>query len=113
MTVRDELQTGDSTCVISWAMLTPAKIIAIDGHQAQLESKGQKLHISVAGIPGVKMQTWRTDPPHSYDAVNPGTTLIGFEITVPARTKIEYNVILVPGEGIAIKRSDLKGLDQW
>jgi hypothetical protein len=113
VTVRDELQTGDSTCVIRWAMLTPAKIIAIDGHQAQLESKGQKLHISVAGIPGVKMQTWRTDPPHSYDAVNPGTTLIGFEITVPARTTIGYNVILVPGEGIAIKRSDLKGLDQW
>lgn len=113
VTIRDELQTGDSSCVIRWAMLTPAKVVAIDGHQAQLENNGQKLFISVAGIPGVNMQTWKTDPRHSYDAVNPGTTLIGFEITVPAHTKTAYNVILVPGEGIAIKRSDLKGLDQW
>ena len=113
VTIRDELESGDSTCVIRWAMLTPAKIVAIDGHQAQLESKGQKLFISVAGLPGVKLQTWRTDPPHSYDAVNPGTTLIGFEMSLPAHTKTAYNVILVPGEGIALKRSDLKGLDQW
>ncbi|QEC41511.1 heparinase II/III domain-containing protein [Pseudobacter ginsenosidimutans] len=113
VTVRDELESGDSTCIIRWTMLTPAKIVAIDGHQAQLESKGQKLFISVAGLPGVKLQTWRTDPPHSYDAVNPGTTLIGFEMSLPARTKISFNVILVPGEGIAIKRSDLKELDQW
>jgi hypothetical protein len=113
VTIRDEWETGDSASVIRWAMLTPATVVAIDGQQAQLESKGQKLFLSVAGIPGVKLQTWRTDPPHSYDAVNPGTTLIGFEITVPAHTKTEYNVILVPGEGISIRRSDLKALDQW
>ena len=113
VTVRDELESGDSVCVIRWTMLTPAKVVTIDGHQAQLESKGQKLFISVAGLPDVKLQTWRTDPRHSYDAMNPGTTLIGFEITVPAHTKTAYNVILVPGEGIAIKRSDLKELDQW
>lgn len=113
VTIRDELQTGDSSCVIRWAMLTPATVTAIDGNQAQLTSKGQKLFIHVAGIPGVQLQTWRTDPPHSYDALNTGTTLIGFEIHVPAHTKADYNVILVPGEGTAIQRSDLKGLDQW
>lgn len=113
VTVRDELETGDSACVIRWAMLTPATVAVVDGSQAQLTSKRQKLILSVVGIPGVHLTTWRTDPPQSYDAVNIGTTLIGFEVTVPARTKLSYNVVLVPGEGIAIRRSDLKGLDQW
>lgn len=113
VTVRDELETGDSTCVIRWAMLTPATVAAINGSQAHLTSKGQQLFLHVAGIPNVQLQTWRTDPPHSYDALNPGTTLVGFEVTVPAHTKLAYNVILVPGEGISLKRSDLKGLEAW
>jgi hypothetical protein len=111
--VRDELQAGDSICVIRWAMLTPATVSLVDGNQAQLTSKGQKMILSVIGLPDVKLTTWRTDPPRSYDAVNPGTTLIGFEVTVPANTKLAYNVMLVPGEGITIRRSDLKSLDQW
>ncbi|MGN6420870.1 MAG: heparinase II/III domain-containing protein [Pseudobacter sp.] len=112
-TVRDELETGDSTCVIRWTMLTPATVVAIDGNQAQLTNKGQKLLLRVEGIPGAKIQTWSTEPRHSYDAANPGTTLIGFEITVPANTRIAYNVILVPGENISPKTADLKELDKW
>lgn len=113
VTVRDELVTGDSVCVIRWAMLTPATVAATNGNQAQLTSKGQKLFVNVTGIPGVKLQTWNTDPRHNYDAANPGTTLIGFQITVPANTKIEYNVILIPGDNIPIQTSDLKELDKW
>lgn len=113
VTIRDELQSGDSTCLIRWAMLTPAKVIDIRDNEARLESKGQELTISVSGIPGVKLQTWSTDPPHSYDAVNPGTILVGFEITIPAHTRTAYNVTLIPGGGTVIKSSDLKSLDQW
>lgn len=113
VTVRDELETGDSTCVVRWAMLTPATVVSIDANQAQLSCKGQKIFLRVNGIPGVKLQTWNTDPRNSYDAANPGTSLIGFELKLPAHTKTRYNVVLVPNENISIDNSILKALDKW
>ncbi|WP_256009610.1 heparinase II/III domain-containing protein [Desertivirga xinjiangensis] len=112
--VRDEIETGDKECVIRWAMLTPAKIESSEGNQLELSNQNKKLVLYVDGIPGVKMQTWNTDPPNSYDAVNLGTRLVGFEVKVPANTKLQYNVVLLPGnESIAVKKSDLKPLANW
>lgn len=114
VSVRDEIETGDSTCTIRWAMLTPAMLQSTKGNEARLVNKGRVLSLYVSGIPDVPIQTWRTDPPHSYDALNPGTSLVGFEIQVPAHTKIAFNVLLVPGESDStIKKSDLKPLDEW
>jgi hypothetical protein len=112
--VRDEIETGDSACVIRWAMLTPATVSAINGNQAGLTSKGQKLTLFVNGLPDVVFRTYPTDPPHSYDALNLGTTIIGFEITVPAHTAKTIEVIMVPGEeNIAVQKSSLKPLEEW
>ncbi len=114
VSVRDEIETGDTACTIRWAMFTPATVSSINGNQLQLTNKGRKLTFSVVGIEDVQLRTWPTDPPNSWDALNLGTTLVGFEITVPAHTKRSFNVLLVPGEGqIAIKRSSLKPLGQW
>jgi hypothetical protein len=112
--VRDEVETGDSVCVIRWAMLTPAAVASINGNQARLTNKGQKLTLFVNGLPDVVLKTYRTDPPHSYDALNPGTTMIGFEITVPAHTQKMFEVIMVPGEeNVAVQKADLKPLAEW
>jgi hypothetical protein len=112
--VRDELETGDSVCVIRWAMLTPATVAAINGNQARLTTRGQKLTLFVNGLPDVVLKIYRTDPPQSYDAPNPGTTMIGFEITVPAHTTKMFDVIMVPGEeNVAVQRSSLKPLAEW
>ncbi|MBO9634608.1 MAG: heparinase II/III family protein [Chitinophagaceae bacterium] len=113
VTIRDELQAGDSTCLIRWAMLTPATVVKIEGDRALLESKGQQLTITVRGVAGVQLKTWSTAPPHSYDAANPGTTLIGFEITIPAHAKAACNVLLIPGENNSIKEKSIKSLDKW
>jgi len=65
-------------------------------------------------ISAVQLRTWPTDPPNSWDALNLGTTLVGFEITVPAHTKKTFNVLLVPGEGqIPIKNTALRPLSEW
>lgn len=112
--VRDELETGDSTCIIRWAMLTPATVSETKGNQARLTNKGQQLMLYVNGLPDVTLKTYTTDPPHSYDAPNPGTTMIGFEIKVPARTKQQFDVILVPGAGnTTVPANPLKSLDAW
>lgn len=112
--IRDELKTGDSSCVIRWAMLTPAEVTSINGNQARLTSKGQHLTLYVNGLPGVTLKTYATDPPHSYDALNLGTRMIGFEITVPPGTEKMFDVILLPGDkNIAVERDSLKPLSGW
>lgn len=115
VTIRDEVETGDSTCTIRWSMLTPAKVVSSSKNQLHLESNGKKLTLYVAGLPEeVAFKTWPTDPPNSYDALNLGTVIVGFEVTVPAHTKKEFNVLLVPGEKqVAVKKSSLKALKEW
>ncbi len=115
VTIRDEIETGDTASVIRWAMLTPARVISINGNQAQLENKGKKLTLYVAGLPATAViRTWPTDPPNSYDALNLGTVLVGFELTVPAHTKQSFNVLLVPGEkAVSVKKSSLIPLQEW
>ncbi|MFP5041235.1 heparinase II/III family protein [Parasediminibacterium sp. JCM 36343] len=114
VSVRDELETGDSACTIRWAMVTSATVGQAKGNQIQLENKGKKLTLFVDGLKEVRLRTWPTDPQHSYDALNPGTTIVGFEITLPAHTKQVFNVLLVPGEAMpTINKAALKGLSQW
>ncbi len=112
--VRDEIETGDTACTIRWVMLTPATVGAVNGNQLLLTSKGKKLTLLVEGLADVRLRTWPTDPPNSWDALNLGTTLVGFEITVPAFTKRSFNVLLVPGDGqITIEKKTLKPLSEW
>lgn len=112
--VRDEIETGDSECTIRWAMLTPAKVKSIEGAQIHLVNKGKHLKMYIAGIEGAVFKTWSTDPPNNYDAPNPGTTLVGFELKVPAHTKKSFNVILAPGnEKMEVKNINLTALNEW
>jgi hypothetical protein len=112
--VRDELETGDSVCTIRWAMCTPATVVSVNGNQARLTNKGRKLTLFVNGLPDVVVRTYPTYPPQPYDAPNPGTTMIGFEVTVPAHTRKMFDVIMVPGEeNIAVQRSSLTSLEAW
>jgi hypothetical protein len=59
------------------------------------------------------MKTWSTDPPNSYDAPNPGTILTGFEVTVPANTKIAFNVSLIPEKALGRTKKKMAALKDW
>ncbi|WP_202616945.1 hypothetical protein [Arcticibacter tournemirensis] len=103
-----------SESAAGWAMLTPAKVKSIEGAQIQLVNKGKHLKMYIAGIEGAVFKTWSTDPPNNYDAPNPGTTLVGFELKVPAHTKKSFNVILAPGnEKMEVKNINLTALNEW
>ena len=113
VTVRDEISTGDKEAVVRWAMLTPAKVENLKAKEATLTSKGKQLKFYVEGLEEVKLQTWSTDPPQSYDAPNPGTTLLGFELKLPANTKKSFNVVLVNADGKIVDKAKLKSLSNW
>jgi hypothetical protein len=110
--VRDEIETGERECTIRWVMLSPAKVASIEGNSLWLTQNNKKLKLQVEGISGITLQSWRTDPPNRYDALNLGTVLVGFEVKVPAHTKKAFSVYLLP-EGKSAPASESVALDKW
>jgi len=111
--VRDELETAGKENTIRWTMLTPASVKIIAPNKAELTKDGKTLVLTVQAPAKITMKTWSTDPPNSYDAPNPGTTLVGFEVTVPAHTKVDLNVTLVPGNAGSSKIKKIMPLQNW
>lgn len=111
--IRDEIETLNKETTIRWTMLTPADVRIINDHQALLTKDGKTLTLDVGKLPNLKMKTWSTDPPKSYDAPNPGTILTGFEVTVPANTKIALNVSLIPGKNGKSNQKNIPTLEDW
>lgn len=111
--VRDEVETGAQQAVIRWTMLTPADAKITGKNSIELTKNGKKLTLLVQDPANVTMKTWPTDPPHSYDAANPGTVLTGFEITLPANTKSAINVVLVPQGVSQTSIQKIRPLQSW
>ena len=111
--VRDEVETGGNETTIRWTMLTPSEVKLTGNNQAELTQDGKKLFLRVQSPIKVSMKTWSTDPPNSYDAPNPGTALVGFEMTVPPNTKTAFNVELIPENAIKKATKKIQSLDTW
>jgi hypothetical protein len=96
VTLTDQVCAPDRPVTIRWAMLTRAQIeITLQG--AVLRRNGQTLRLQVQGLPDVKLQTYRTDPPPaSYDSPNPGTGILGFETRLKANETQRWHVEFVP-----------------
>ncbi|MBO0937062.1 heparinase II/III family protein [Fibrella sp. HMF5335] len=94
--VRDELQTPSTEATVRWTMLTPATVKLVGTTKAELTQGGKTLLLQVQEPAAITLKTWSTTPPHDYDAPNPGTVRVGFEVTMPANTKTAFTVLLIP-----------------
>lgn len=94
-------------------MLTPADVKITGSHTAELTKDGKKLFLEVQEPLNVIMKTWSTDPPNTYDAPNPGTTMVGFEVTIPANTKTALSVALVPEPSGKKSSTKPEPLEKW
>lgn len=94
--VHDEVETAAEPATVRWTMATPATVKLVSPHVAELTKDGKMLLVRVDAPAQITLKTWPTDPVHDYDATNPGTTLLGFEVTVPAKTKAALTVQLIP-----------------
>jgi hypothetical protein len=111
--VRDEIETLPNETTLRWTMLTPASVKITGPNTAELTKNGKKLTLQVQEPATITMKTWSTDPPKDYDAPNPGTTLVGFEIKLPASSKTAVTVALVP-EGAEKKATQkMQPLQNW
>lgn len=110
--VQDELQATDTVTTIRWTMVTPANVSITGKNTVELTKDGKKLALRVETAQPVTMKTWPTDPPpNSYDAPNPGTTRVGFEMTIPAKSSTTILVRLVPDKAVAGKK--IAPLNEW
>jgi hypothetical protein len=111
--VRDEIETLPDETTIRWTLLTAADVKITGKNEAELTKNGKKLLLRVQEPANITMKIWSTVPPNSYDAANPGTALIGFEVNIPGNTKTNIVVSLIP-QG-AEKRADKKiePLQKW
>jgi hypothetical protein len=110
--VRDEIETLPEETTLRWTMLTPADIKITGPNTAELTKDGKKLTLQVQEPATVTMKTWSTDPPHDYDAPNPGTTLVGFEVKLPSNAKSGISVALIP-EGAEKNAAKTQPLQKW
>ncbi|MDO1444947.1 heparinase II/III family protein [Rhodocytophaga aerolata] len=111
--VQDEIETANDSCTIRWTMLTPAAVQKIEANKAYLVKDGKKLTIHVQKPAGVRLKTWRTYPPNSYDAPNPGTVIIGFEVKMPQKAKETLEVLLIPEGADTYVRKSENSLINW
>lgn len=110
--VRDEIETMDKTTKIKWAMFTFATV-ELENQSAILTMGNEKLYLKVNGPANLTMKTWSTAPTNDYDAANPGTIVVGFECEIPANTKENFEVLLVPEKSIGEAAPLNKSLSNW
>ena len=111
--VRDEIVTLDEPSTIRWTMLTPATVKITGSNTAELTQGNKKLILKVETPANITMKTWSTDPPNSYDAPNPGTALVGFEVSLPANAKTALDVKLIPSGALNAATKKVAPLKSW
>jgi len=111
--VRDEIETPEKETTIRWTLLTSADVKITGGDSAELTKDGKKLFIQVQEPAGIEMKTWTTQSDNDYDAPNPGTTLVGFEVKLPPKTKGAFTVYLVPEKVAGKVTKEIKFLQEW
>lgn len=113
VTVNDEIETIALETVIRWNLLTSATVSITGENSALLTKNGKSLTIKVKEPASVTMKTWSTVPGHAYDAQNPGTTMVGFEVKIPANTKTSLKVLLLPEGATENTSVTVKKLINW
>jgi hypothetical protein len=111
--IRDEIETSDKDAVVRWDLLTSANVAVIGKSIAEFTKNGKKLVLKVLSPVGAEIKTWSTVPPHSYDAPNPGSTLVGFEIKIPANSKTDLVVVMLPEGAEENVEVTVKTLKEW
>jgi len=110
--ISDELVGADKPATMRWTMMTTASP-ELGDKAIRLTKDGKTLLLKVNTLAKVSMKTWPTAPTNDYDAANPGTNLIGFELTLESNQKQAIQVLLIPGSVDVQKVKFDKPLGKW
>jgi hypothetical protein len=110
--IRDEIELRMPSDV-RWNMLTDAEVTIIDNKTAELRKNGKKVILRVAEPSDAVLTTWSTDPPQPFDAPNPGTVFVGFEVRRKMKDNVSFSVLLIPGEATLENNKAIPILSEW
>jgi hypothetical protein len=111
--IQDEFTALDRQTKVRWAMVTPAKVSITDGTNALLTKDGKTLRLTVITNEKIQLQTYSTAPKADYDASNPDTRLIGFEVSLSPGQAARTVVLMSPSNGNTEPSLDLPSVLQW
>ncbi|MCU0917026.1 MAG: heparinase II/III family protein [Planctomycetes bacterium] len=111
--IQDEFQATDRPTTVRWAMVTPASVSVEDNKTALLRQEGKTMRLTVLTEAQVQLRMWSTAPPADYDAPNPGTRMIGFEVTLSAGQAARSAVLLQPPAAEGKTTVALQPLLRW
>jgi hypothetical protein len=110
--IRDEVVAANKPTTIRWTMMTSATPV-LGKNSITLNKEGHTLVLQVNTPANVITKTWSTEPTTSYDAPNPGKTLIGFEMKLKPNQKQTIQVLLIPGSTGKQNMKFVKPLSNW
>lgn len=88
--------TADRDAEVMWVMATNADARMVGDRSIELTQNGRRMLLTAdTGIHTPVMQVWDNNPPHDYDAPNPGSRRVGFTTIVPAGEQAIFKVTLI------------------
>lgn len=96
---------------VRWAMVTRAEV-ECRGNEVVLKRGGKTVRMVVSGLGDVVCREYSTKGPNDFDAANPGTRMVGFEVKVGAGEAARWRVEFWPG-GVAGQGGEVPGLGEW
>lgn len=111
--IQDELEAGNKPATVRWNMITPAKVKLTSDTTAILMQDGKKMRFEVLTDSKVKLLIESTKPRSKYDAENPDTRMIGFDVELKSDEKAAIRVVMTPGGIAKTALSEIKSLENW
>ncbi|MFC1795066.1 heparinase II/III family protein [Planctomycetota bacterium] len=111
--IQDEFKAADQPITVRWAMVTPAEVSIESNKSALLRKEGKSIRLTVLTDEEIQLRTYSTEPKADYDARNPGTRLIGFEMSLSPEQAVRTVVLMSPSSANAKPSIDLRSVRQW
>ena len=111
--VRDELRALGNKTTVRWILQTQATPEITSKNTIRLTKNGKSLSIKIVSSAKFTIKTWPSESGTNYDAPNPRTSLLGFELELEANQKAAIDVYLIPGSSQNIKADFHQELKSW
>jgi len=111
--IQDEFISTNQSATVRWAMVTPAEVSIESSKSALLQKEGKTMHLTVLTDEEIQLRTYSTEPKADYDAPNPGTRLIGFDVSLSSGQAVRTAVIISPSSATAKSSINLQPVLQW
>ena len=111
--IQDEVKATNRPGTVRWAMVTPAEVSIQGKKNALLKKDGKAMRLTVLTDEEIQLRTYSAEPKADYDARNPGTRLVGFEVSLSAGKAARTTAILSPSGVKSQSLLDLKPVLEW